>query len=333
MRMLNSTSSCLLMLLATVASNHLQAQESSLLHNPIVQQRLLAQQTSQMQAPIASRTLPAAPAPSALPPATGAVQDDASWTQNPQPPIALGQPAENPSSSTPMNPGPGNPLRNDSNTPRVMPTLPLPLQQPYAVQQGLVAPATYVGGPLSVQNPASYLYQAPPPKRTLKKHDIIQIRVDELARMSADGVSSQRKSGLYDLRLQDWITLDGFRSVNSNAFPDGQPRMRGDTNQTYRANSQLMTREQLTFNIAAEIVDIYPNGNIVLEAHKQIENNDNRWKMSVSGICQDSAIGPDNTVLSKDVLNLKIDKQELGQARDGYKRGWLAEFIGRFGPL
>lgn len=268
------------------------AQESSLFHNPIRAQRPAGMQ--------------AAPAPPYL---------------------------ANPT----IDSGALNPLRTDPSAAPMSQNgaiRPIPIQQPVQGNyNSSVAPAAYGSTALSMHSPAVYTYQPPPPQRVLKLHDIIQIRVDELSRMTADGVASQRKNAVYDARLEDWIRLDGF-NLKPAAMADGDPRVRGQTNQTNRANSQVTTRESLTISgIAAEIVDIYPNGNIVLEAHKTISNNDNRWDVSLSGICQDTAIGPDNVVLSKDILNLKIDKREAGQARDGYKRGWFSEFVGRFQPF
>lgn len=175
-------------------------------------------------------------------------------------------------------------------------------------------------------------YQAPLPAKVLRVHDVVQIRVDETARMMAEGIAQQRKNAIYDAVLQDWVQLDGL-SLKSAPMESGEPRVKGKTDQTYRANSTVQTRESLIFNISAEIADIRPNGRIVLEAHKTMNSNDNRWQVSLSGECQDSAIGPDNVVLSRDIINLKIDKRETGQARDGYRRGWLTSIFSIIQPF
>jgi len=180
---------------------------------------------------------------------------------------------------------------------------------------------------------ASWTLQQTAQQRVWRVHEIISIRVDETARMIAEGRASQRKNALYDGVLQQWLDIVGWDTVKPATQANGDPAVKGQLNTTYRANSDVITRETLTFNIAAEIADIRPNGSLVIEAHKSITNNDNRWEVSLSGICQADDIGPDNVVLSRNLIDLKIDKRESGQARDGYRRGWFTEFISRFQPF
>lgn len=179
---------------------------------------------------------------------------------------------------------------------------------------------------------ASWMYTPPSAARVLRLHDIISIRVDELAQTTAQGDANSRKNSLYDAVLQEWVQLSSL-SLKPAEQNDGDPRATGLVNEVYRANSTLRTRESVTFNIAAEISDIRPNGNIVLTAQKSIVLNDNEFEVSLSGICRPDDIGPDNIVLSKDILDLQIAKNERGQVRDGYSRGWLTKFFYRIKPF
>lgn len=179
---------------------------------------------------------------------------------------------------------------------------------------------------------ASWTYVPPPPVRSYQKNDIVTIRVDELSRMQAEGNAETRRNGLYDAVLKDWIALKGL-DVRPSSQSDGDPRVQGTVNQLYRADSSLESRESLSFNIAARIVDIRPNGDLVLEARKTILFNGNAWETALSGICRATDIAPDNVVLSRDLLDLDIRREDRGRVRDGYRRGWFTRWFDTFSPF
>ena len=93
---------------------------------------------------------------------------------------------------------------------------------------------------------------------------------------------------------------------------------------------ELETAELLKFQIAAEVVDIRPNGNLVIEAHQQIINNEEAWDYSLSGICRRQDIQPGNVVLSNNIYDLKVNKRERGMVRDSYRRGWFLRWFDEF---
>lgn len=179
----------------------------------------------------------------------------------------------------------------------------------------------------------SWIYKPVPPPRKIQKHDIVSVRVDVIARMESDGELRRRKDAKYDARLKDWIILDGLRSVRPSPQTEGEPRMRGELKSDYRALGELETSESLAFNLACEVVDIRPNGNLVLEGRSMIVINEERWSYVVTGICRPEAIGPDNVVLSRDIINLDVRKVETGSVATSYQRGWFQKLFDLIQPF
>ncbi|MCU0959832.1 MAG: flagellar basal body L-ring protein FlgH [Pirellulaceae bacterium] len=179
----------------------------------------------------------------------------------------------------------------------------------------------------------SWIYVPTPPPREIQKHDIISVRVDILARVQSDGELRRRKNGLYDARLNDWVIFDGLRWVKPSPQSDGDPRVRGELRSDYRTLGELQTSESLTFNIAAEVVDIRPNGNLVLEGRATARVNEEVWTVMLSGLCRPESIGPNNVVLSRDIINLNIRKVETGSVAAGYQRGWFQKIFDLIQPF
>lgn len=188
------------------------------------------------------------------------------------------------------------------------------------------------GRPLMLPQ-ASWTYMPVPPPKKIELHDIVNVRVDEIARMTSDGEISRRKTSTYNAQLKDWIIWPDLLTIKPAPQSDGDQRIQGQLQQQQRTTSELETRESLALNIACEIVDMRPNGALVLEGHKQVGVNEENWEVSLTGMCRREDIGPDNTVLSRNVLDLKLDKRERGQVRDGYKRGWFVRWFDQFDPF
>ena len=179
----------------------------------------------------------------------------------------------------------------------------------------------------------SWTYVPPVSARLLKLHDIVSIRIEETSTSLATGNATSRKTINYDAVLKDWIRFVGLDTIKPEPQSDGDQRVQANQSEVYRGDSTVRTSEAFTTNIGAEIVDIKPNGHIVLDATKVIRINDNSWRYSLTGTCRSQDIGPDNVVLSRNLIQSQIEKQDLGHVRDGYSRGWLTKLVARIKPF
>ena len=186
-------------------------------------------------------------------------------------------------------------------------------------------------GQLGLQT--SWSYVPPAPARSLKLHDIVSIRIEETSTSLATGNATSRKTTSYDASIKEWLRLVGLDTIKPAPQSDGDPRVQTSQTEVYRGDSTIRTSEAFTRNIAAEIVDIKPNGLIVLDATKVIEENDNSWRYSLTGTCRSQDIDPNNVVLSRNLIQSHIKKQDLGHVRDGYSRGWLTKLLARIKPF
>jgi flagellar L-ring protein precursor FlgH len=149
--------------------------------------------------------------------------------------------------------------------------------------------------------------------------------------MLSEGDAESRKTASINAVLADWIGIDGL-ALRPDPQSAGDPRVNGSLNSLFRAESDIETRNTLTFTIQSEVVDIRPNGNLVIEARQEVTDNDEVWEKSLTGIIRREDVNPDNTVESDRVADLQVFKRERGNVRDGYRRGWLLKLYNRFNP-
>jgi flagellar L-ring protein precursor FlgH len=177
---------------------------------------------------------------------------------------------------------------------------------------------------LTLEN-SSFIYRKLPPEqqmRELKIHDIITVLVDYRTSMLTEGDAENRKTNNINAFLNNWVKFDG-KNLTPDPQPNGPLAVSGNLQSQFRVESDMELRDQLTFRIAAHIVDIQPNGNLVIEAHQTIMINEEKWMQSLTGVVRRTSIGPDRVVRSDEIADLRIEKREMGFIRDSYKRGWL----------
>ena len=167
--------------------------------------------------------------------------------------------------------------------------------------------------------------------RTIKLNDLVTVIVDEKTQTISEADVERRKQYQLNAQLRDFVVLDGLDQLKPAPQSSGDQKINGSLQGQARAQSDLETKSGMKFRIAARVVDIRPNGHLVIEAHRTLRDNEEQWDQSLSGIVRPEDVLPNNTILSEDIAELKIDKREVGHVRDGYRRGWLYKLIDKYG--
>ncbi|MGB0716401.1 MAG: flagellar basal body L-ring protein FlgH, partial [Phycisphaerae bacterium] len=104
----------------------------------------------------------------------------------------------------------------------------------------------------------------------------------------------------------------------------------------YRFQNQLNGRgdlereDRLTTRVTAEVIDIKPNGNLVIQARSELRFDEEKSVITITGICRKDDITPDNTILSTQIGDLTIRSNNEGTMHRTTRRGlltWLIDFV------
>ena len=89
--------------------------------------------------------------------------------------------------------------------------------------------------------------------------------------------------------------------------------------------AQTASSSNLETSLTGRVVDVLPNGFLVIEAVRTISMNNERQTVIVHGVVRPADIAPDNSVLSTQVGELEVDLEGKGVISDNIKPvgGWM----------
>ncbi len=125
------------------------------------------------------------------------------------------------------------------------------------------------------------------------------------------------------LNLSDLLNFQ----LTPSSMDDGTPRVNITLENDFEGDGDFSRRDTFTTRVTARVIDIKPNGTIVLEARKYIRNDDEVVAMTLTGTCRHEDVTADNTVLSTQMFDLRLVKEHEGELRKATKKGLITKFF------
>jgi len=79
--------------------------------------------------------------------------------------------------------------------------------------------------------------------------------------------------------------------------------------------------------ISATVVEVLPNGHLVVSGEKQVGVNQNVDVLRFTGTVDPRSLRPGSTVASNQVANVRIESRGRGQGSEAQSIGWLSRFF------
>jgi len=168
-------------------------------------------------------------------------------------------------------------------------------------------------------------------KRAFKTGDILSIIVSE----STSTVTSQDTKSTKSSSISNKVTQFLFTPANSGlGTHNGELPATDITGDNSFAGSGAITNSQtLSTRIAVTVIDVLPNGNLVVEGVRHVSFSGEKNYMILRGMVRRVDISPSNTVASTSVADLQVEVISEGSITSAQKKGWLTRINDKLNPF
>jgi flagellar L-ring protein precursor FlgH len=172
-----------------------------------------------------------------------------------------------------------------------------------------------------------------PKVEKIKVHDLITIIIREDKQSTTDARTKSEKDWKVESEFKKWFRLNKEDHLVGQEFPQPTPGVDFDFQNEWEGKGKVDRRDSLTTRITATVIDVKPNGNLILEARKTISSDEETQTVTLTGECRVADVSPQNTILSTQIASLEVTAKHSGAARDAAKRGWLMRAFDFLRPI
>ncbi len=190
----------------------------------------------------------------------------------------------------------------------------------------------------NVSGHADSLWQRRNPQRAYLSHDsrarstgdLLTLVISEATtvgnRENTELNKSSNASGVFDFESS---SSGGFGEQAATAGLD----ISSNAGRGFQGGASYNDSRRFTDQITVSVVDVLPNGNLVISGERCLTITGEQRTLKVSGVVRPIDIGPDNRVSSRYVANFRSVYDGAGASQKFSRQGWMSRAVNKVWPF
>jgi flagellar L-ring protein precursor FlgH len=167
-------------------------------------------------------------------------------------------------------------------------------------------------------------------EKGFSRHDLVTIVIRESAKTGTKMDTTYDRSTSVSLEVAkafDLKTDKGGLGYKPLTATSKKPEIDLKGERTHEGSGEIKSDTQFSARITAEVIEILPNGQLVLEARKRVKIGEETSNLVLTGRIRPEDVASDNTVQSDRVADPHIQYNPEGAVADANKRSWLTRIF------
>lgn len=229
---------------------------------------------------------------------------------------------------------PAPPARTDPAAPGA------PMRRVETFRRGVTPPPSAAPTETAAASRASLWSDASPflfhDRRAMRVGDVLTVVINESSNAKKEADTENKRSSDLAFTVP---SLPGYGKIL--ATPSSGRGRRFNQDDTLRATSrndltsesEIERTDTMNATIGARVVEIFPNGNLLIEGRRELTTHKETLIVTVSGIVRPEDIDTNNTVQSKNLADARIVYTGDGILAEAQQPGWLGRAVNILWPF
>lgn len=109
--------------------------------------------------------------------------------------------------------------------------------------------------------------------------------------------------------------------------------MNADISSDFEGKGETNRDSSVTATLSAKVMDIAPDGNLIIQGYREVRVNNETQHLILSGIVRPSDISQDNSILSSNIADARIEYNGVGALASKQSPGWLTNALDVIWPF
>ena len=164
--------------------------------------------------------------------------------------------------------------------------------------------------------------------------DTVTIIISEKTSATREATTSTSRSSSADIGITKFLGFPmHFGLKGKMKGGDFDPSVAGEYETAFEGEGTTTRSGELTAQLTARVVEVLPNGNLVIEGRKETLVNNELQYIVLSGIIRPEDISPQNTIASAYIADARIEYSGKGVITDEQRPGWLRRILDHVWPF
>lgn len=162
--------------------------------------------------------------------------------------------------------------------------------------------------------------------------DIITIKIVESSKASNKATTSTDRTSNMDVGLTSLFNLESRWSNPDSHFNPFSPLQSTYENE-FEGSGSTVRSGDLNAYITARILQVLPNGNLIIEGNREVRVNHENQIITLTGMVRPRDISSDNVIMSTYIADARISYSGSGIVNDKQRPGWLVRLLDNIWPF